>query len=108
LLKAFLPLTLIEKAFMNETERGKLEKTLITYFKEIHKICTDSNFREESFYPSLKRLFEDCSKLYQAETGVNILVALRKTEPGIPDFRVNRNDETIAGMLLPAFRAMIT
>ena len=48
---------------MNKKERGKLEKTLTTYFKEIHKIYTDGNFREESFYPSSKRLIEDCSKL---------------------------------------------
>jgi len=48
---------------MNKKERGKLEKYLTIYFREIQKIYIDGNFREESFYPSSKRLIEDCSKL---------------------------------------------
>jgi type I restriction-modification system DNA methylase subunit len=80
---------------MNKTERIKLEKFLVVYFKAIHKIYTDGDFREESFYSSLKRLFEDCSKLYQARADVNVLVAPRKTEAGIPDFRIGKNGEII-------------
>jgi len=80
---------------MNKTEKVRLEKSLVTYFKDIHKIYIDGDFREESFYPSLKRLIEDCSKLYQSQVGVNVLVAPRKTEAGIPDFRVGRNGEII-------------
>jgi hypothetical protein len=79
---------------MNKTERIRLEKSLVTYFKEIHKIYIDGEFREESFYPSFKRLFEDCSKL-QTQAGLNVLVAPRKTEAGIPDFRVGKNGEII-------------
>ena len=75
---------------MNKSQRGKLEKTLIAYFKEIHGIYTNGNFREESFYPSFKRLIEDCAQLFQSQAGVNVLVAPRKTEVGIPDFRKGR------------------
>jgi type I restriction-modification system DNA methylase subunit len=80
---------------MNRVTRDKLEKVLSIYFKDIHKIYTDGDFREESFYPSFKRLFEDCSKLYQAQAGVNVLVAPRKTEAGIPDFRIGKDGEII-------------
>ena len=67
---------------MDKKEKNKLEKFLGTYFRDIHKIYTDGNFREESFYPSFKRLIEDCSQLYQTQSGVNVLVAPRKTEAG--------------------------
>jgi predicted helicase len=80
---------------MDKKQRIKLEKSFGNYFKEIHKIYTDGDFREESFYPSFKRLFEDCSKLYQAQAGVNVLVAPRKTEAGIPDFRIGKDGEII-------------
>jgi type I restriction-modification system DNA methylase subunit len=80
---------------MDKKQESKLEKSFGNYFKEIHKIYTDGDFREESFYPSFKRLFEDCSKLYQAQAGVNVLVAPRKTEAGIPDFRIGKDGEII-------------
>ena len=80
---------------MDKKERAKLEKSLTTYFKEIHKIYADGDFREESFYPSFKQLIEDCSQLVQKQVGVNVLVAPRKTEAGIPDFRVGKNGEII-------------
>jgi predicted helicase len=50
---------------MEKKEKVKLEKFLATYFKEIHKIYTVRDSREESFYPTFKSLFEDCSKLFQ-------------------------------------------
>jgi predicted helicase len=80
---------------MDKKPASKLEKSLGNYFKDIHKIYTDGNFREESFYPSFKSLFEDCSQLYQTQAGVNVLVAPRKTEAGIPDFRIGKNGEII-------------
>jgi len=80
---------------MNKAERIKLEKTLATYFKEIHKIYTLSSFREESFYPSFKRLIEDCFQSLEKQPGVNVLVLPRKTEAGIPDFRIGKNGEII-------------
>jgi hypothetical protein len=80
---------------MNRAERNKFEKILTTFFNEIHKIYTDGNFREESFYPALKELIEDCSRFFQKETSVNVLVVPRKTEAGIPDFRVGKNGEII-------------
>jgi len=79
---------------MDKKQEPKLEKFLGNYFKEIHKIYIDGDFREESFYPSFKRLIEDCSKL-QTQAGVNVLVAPKKTEAGIPDFRVGKNGEII-------------
>ena len=80
---------------MDKKPASKLEKSLGNYFKDIHKIYTDGDFREESFYPSFKSLFEDCSQLYQTQAGVNVLVAPRKTEAGIPDFRIGKNGEII-------------
>jgi type I restriction-modification system DNA methylase subunit len=80
---------------VNKKDRGTLEKLTNTCFKEIHKIYTDGDFREESFYPSFKRLIVDCSKLYQTQAGVNVLVSPRKTEAGIPDFRIGKDGEII-------------
>jgi predicted helicase len=80
---------------MDKKPASKLEKSLGNYFRDIHKIYTDGNFREESFYPSFKSLFEDCSQLYQTQAGVNVLVAPRKTEAGIPDFRIGKNGEIV-------------
>jgi hypothetical protein len=50
---------------MNKTETGKLEKAFSTYFKEIHNIYIGGNFRKESFYPALKVLMEECSKVFR-------------------------------------------
>jgi len=80
---------------MNKTERIKLEKTLSTYFKEIHKIYTGGDFREESFYPALKRLIEECAPLFQIQEGASVLVLPKRTEVGIPDFRVGKNGEIV-------------
>jgi len=80
---------------MNKTERIKLEKALSIYFKEIHQIYTGSDFREESFYPALKRLIEECAPLFQMQAGTNVLVLPKKSEAGIPDFRVGKNGEIV-------------
>ncbi len=50
---------------MKKAERVKLEKAFKTYFKEIHKIYAGGDIREESFYPVLKGLIEECSKLFR-------------------------------------------
>ena len=80
---------------MDKKEKNKLEKFLVDYFKNIHKIYTDGDFREESFYPSFKRLVEDCSKLFQAQAGVNVLVAPRKTEVEIPNRCLSSDGEIL-------------
>jgi len=80
---------------MNKTERVKLERVLIAYFKEIHKIYTGGDFREESFYSSLEKLIEECSKLFRIQAGASVLVLPKRTEAGIPDFRIGKNDEII-------------
>lgn len=78
---------------MNKTQKAKLEKALKSYFSEIHKVYTGGDWREESFYPAFKKLIEECSKLFPREIGANVLVAPRKTEIGIPDFRIGKNGE---------------
>jgi len=49
---------------MRKAEKDKLEKILTSYFREIHKIYVAGDFREESFYSSLKVLAEKCSKFF--------------------------------------------
>lgn len=80
---------------MNKRERGKLEEALGIYFKEIHKIYTGGNFREESFYPALKELIEKYSQLFQMQERTSVLVQPKNTEVGIPDFRIDKNNELI-------------
>jgi hypothetical protein len=43
---------------MKKDEKTKLEKLLNSYFKEVHKIYDESNFREETFCPAFKQLME--------------------------------------------------
>jgi len=80
---------------MNKAERGKLEKACSTYFNEIHTIYTGGSFREESFYPALKALIEECARLFPMQTGTGVLVLPKKTEAGIPDFRIGKNGEIV-------------
>jgi len=44
-------------------QKDRLERALKAYFKEIHGIYTGGGFSEESFYPALKGLVEECSRL---------------------------------------------
>ena len=80
---------------MNKKEKAKLERSLRTYFNEIHKIYIGGDFREESFYGVLKKLIEDCSKLLQPQGKANVLVLPRKTGAGIPDFRIDKEGEIV-------------
>ena len=80
---------------MSKRERDKLEKVFHTYFKEIHTIYTGGDFREESFYPALKGLIEECSRLFQMQAGANVIVLPKRTEAGIPDFRIGKNGEIV-------------
>ncbi|MCK4403957.1 MAG: N-6 DNA methylase [candidate division Zixibacteria bacterium] len=80
---------------MKKTEKVKLEKTLSSYFKEIHKIYIAGDFREESFYPALKKLIEECSQLFQRQARANVLVLPKRTEAGIPDFRIGKDGEIV-------------
>jgi predicted helicase len=80
---------------MSKAERGKLEKAVGAYFKEIHHIYSCGDFREESFYPALKALIEGCFQIISTQGGTDVLVLPKKTEAGIPDFRIGRNGEII-------------
>jgi len=80
---------------MEKKKRDKLEKSLKGYLKEIHKIYTSGDFREESFYPELKKLIEGCSQFFQMDGETNVLVLPKATEVGIPDFRIGKNGEIV-------------
>ena len=82
---------------MTRTEKVRLEKALSSYFGDIHKIYFDGNFREESFYPTLKGLLEECSVLFPGLMATNVLVLPKKTEVGIPDFLIGKNGEISKG-----------
>jgi len=80
---------------MNKADRTKLEKAIGAYFQEIHQIYTAGDFREESFYPALKTLIEGCSQILPSQKDASVLVLPRRTEAGIPDFRIGNNGEII-------------
>jgi type I restriction-modification system DNA methylase subunit len=80
---------------MNKMETAKLQKILTAYLKEIHEIYAEGNFREESFYSSLEKLFEECSPFFSSEAEIKIRVLPKKTEVGIPDFLIRKNGEII-------------
>ncbi|MGB2841859.1 MAG: type ISP restriction/modification enzyme [Halobacteriota archaeon] len=80
---------------MNKTEKDKLKKILTAYLKEIHGIYTEGHFREESFYPSLKKLFENCSGFLSLKGDVSVLVSPKKTEVGFPDVLIRRDGEIV-------------
>ncbi len=75
--------------------RDKLERNLSRYFKEVHKIYMDGDFREESFYSSLKELIEECSIVFSSQESTRVLVLPKKAEAGIPDFRIGKNGEIV-------------
>lgn len=78
---------------MHKTEKTRLNKALKTYFKEIHGVYAGGNFREESFYSSFKKLMEECFRLFEMKEAGSVLVLPKKTEAGIPDFRIGKNGE---------------
>ena len=80
---------------MNKTEKDKLKKILTAYLKEIHGIYTEGHFREESFYPALKKLFEKCSGFLSLKGDVSVLVSPKKTEVGFPDVLIRRDGEIV-------------
>ena len=83
---------------MNKKEKDKLEKVLNAYLKEIHKTYAKRNFREESFYSSLKGLFENCSGFFPVEEGAGVLVSPKRTEVGIPDILIRTDSEEIGNI----------
>ncbi len=80
---------------MNKTEKDKLKKILTAYLKEIHKTYIEGNAREESFYPYLKELFENCSGFLSLKGDVSVLVSPKKTEVGFPDVLIRRDGEIV-------------
>ncbi|MEA3487979.1 MAG: DNA methyltransferase, partial [Euryarchaeota archaeon] len=80
---------------MNKQENAKLRKILTAYLKELHVIYTSGNFREESFYPALKALFEEYSHVFSDEEAAKALVLPKRTEVGIPDFLIRKDGEIV-------------
>jgi len=80
---------------MKKAEKGKLERALDSYFKEIHKIYVAGDFREESFYSCLKALVEACSQFFPLQSEAGVLVQPKKTEVGIPDFLIRKDGDII-------------
>ena len=75
-------------------EEINLKKFLYTYLKRIHNIYMEGNFREESFYSSLEELLKNVSQFFSKDD-LKIRTLPRKTEVGIPDFRIHKNGEII-------------
>lgn len=80
---------------MTTPEKAKLRKVLTAYLKELHEIYTGGNFREESFYPALKELFEEYSHLFSEQEAAKALVLPKRTEVGIPDFLIRKEGEIV-------------
>ena len=80
---------------MNKTETAKLQKYLTAYLKEIHETYVRRDFREESFYPYLKDLFENCAHFFITEEEAKALVLPKRTEVGIPDFLIRKDGEIV-------------
>ena len=80
---------------MNKKEKINLEKIFTIYFKEIHKVYTRGDFREESFYPAFKVLIEECSKLIPLQGAASALIQPKKEEAGLLDFRIGKNGEIV-------------
>ena len=78
---------------MNKTEKDTWQNILTTYLQELHAIYAAGNFREESFYPAMKDLFEKCSQILSV--GAGVLVSPKRTEVGIPDFLIRKDGEII-------------
>jgi len=83
---------------MKRAEKDKLERALNSYFEEIHKIYVAGEFREESFYSSLKALIEECCQFFPLQSQAGVLVQPKRTEAGIPDFLI-RKDGNIIGYI---------
>ncbi|MGB7001347.1 MAG: type ISP restriction/modification enzyme [Halobacteriota archaeon] len=80
---------------MTTPEKAKLRNVLTVYLKELHEIYTGGNFREESFYPALKELFEECSHVFSEQEAAKALVLPKRTEVGIPDFLIRKEGEIV-------------
>ena len=80
---------------MRKPEKDKLERILNSYFGEIHRIHVAGGFREESFYPSLKTVVEQCSQFFPLESRTGVLAQPKRTEVGVPDFLIKRDGDIV-------------
>jgi predicted helicase len=75
----------------------KVDDLFQKYIKEIYKLITRGDAREESFYDILKDLIEAYGKRLGKKTEVTILP--KKSEAGNPDFRVWDGESLITGYI---------
>jgi len=85
----------IKNGELNGKSKVKLEILIRDYLKEIHKVYTGSDFREESFYPALRNLLEKCAQVLPFTGKPTVLVQPKKTDVGIPDFLIRKNGEVV-------------
>jgi len=80
---------------MDKKKENQLKDAIINYFEEIQRIYIAGDFTEESFYPGLKRLIEECARLVSTDRKTTVVVVPKRTEVGIPDFLIKGNGEII-------------
>ncbi|OIO01594.1 DNA methyltransferase [Candidatus Desantisbacteria bacterium CG_4_10_14_0_8_um_filter_48_22] len=71
---------------------------LKAYFAEIFKTANQGDAREESFYPTLKKLLEAYANSVK-KSGIQVTSLPKKTEAGNPDFRIWDGKQHIVGYI---------
>jgi hypothetical protein len=74
-----------------------MAKLLEKYIEGVCKVYSKPDAREETYYPTLKKLLEDCANKFKKEIDVTILP--KKTEGGSPDFRIWDGELRITGYI---------
>ena len=67
------------------------------YLQDLFKTMKQGDAREESYYPDLKKLFENWSE--QNKKQISVTTLPKKTEAGNPDFRIWDGKEKIVGYI---------
>ena len=69
-----------------------------SYLKNVHKIMTQGDAREESFYSALEGLINAYAEA-TAKEGLHVTTLPKKTEAGNPDFRIWDGSQRIVGYI---------
>lgn len=67
------------------------------YLNDIVKTTQAGNVREESYYPDLKKLFEEYALINKKQ--INVTVLPKKTEASNPDFRIQTDKYQLIGYI---------
>jgi len=71
---------------------------LRSYLKNLHKIITQGDAREESFYSALEALIDAYAQATTKER-IHVTTLPKKTEAGNPDFRIWDGQQHIVGYI---------